>query len=142
MRPGTGALDRSFNVGVSGSRDRFAPYVQELDVSADGRWLVIGGNFQRVGAAERHQVAVINLSGASPRVASWSTSRYRGDCASSYDDTYIRGVDISPDGSFFVVNTTGAYIAFNRMCDSSARWEMPPARAVGGPADLGQPHRR
>ena len=108
-----------------------APYVQELDVSADGRWLVIGGNFQRVGSAERHQVAVINLSGTSPWVASWSTGRYRGDCAKSYDDTYIRGIDISPDGSFFVVNTTGAYVAYDRMCDSSARWELPPGRGRG-----------
>ena len=132
LRPATGALDTSFRLPVAESRDQFAPYVQELDVSADGDWLVIGGNFQRVGGAERHQVAVIKLNGDRPRVASWATGRYRGDCAKSYDDTYIRGIDISPDGSYFVVNTTGAYIAFNRMCDSAARWELPPAGAGGG----------
>ncbi|MDZ5621526.1 hypothetical protein SFC88_11835 [Nocardioides sp. HM23] len=129
VRPGTGALDRSFHLGVTGSRDQFAPYVQELDVSADGRWLVIGGNFQRVGTAERHQVAVINLTGDRPRVAPWSTGRYRGDCAKSYNDTYIRGIDVSPDNKFFVVNTTGAHLGPDRMCDSSARWELPPAGA-------------
>jgi hypothetical protein len=131
IRPGTGALDSSFKLQVAGSRDPFPPYVQELDVSENGRWLVIGGNFQRVGSAERHQVAVIYLAGTSPRVASWSTGRYRSDCAESYDDTYIRGIDISPDASYFVVNTTGAYIGYNRMCDSSARWEMPPGTGLG-----------
>ncbi len=124
IKPGTGALDSSFKLQIAGSRDQFKPYVQELDVSADGRRLVIGGNFQRVGSAERHQVAVINLTGNSPRVTSWATSRYRSDCAKSYDDTYIRGIDISPDNKYFVVNTTGAYIGFNRMCDSAARWEL------------------
>ena len=143
VNPNTGALDKSFKLGVTGSRDRFAPYVQELDVSADGRWLVIGGNFQRVGGAERHQVAVINLSG------SQAEGRVRGRPAatgatarSRTDDTYIRGIDISPDGTFFVVNTTGAYVAYDRMCDSSARWELPPAERPRRTADLGHPHRR
>lgn len=130
IKPRTGALDRSFTLGVTGSRDQFAPYVQDLDVSADGRWLVIGGNFKRVGRAERHQVAVINLAGPRPRVSSWATGRYRGDCAIAYKDTYIRGIDISPDSKYFVVNTTGAFIGRDLMCDSSTRWELPP-RAVG-----------
>ncbi len=30
-----------------------------------------------------------------------------------------------------MVNTTGAYIAYDRMCDSSARWELPPAGGRG-----------
>jgi hypothetical protein len=119
INPRTGALDRTFRIQATGSRDRFAPYVQDLDVSPDGRWLVIGGNFTRVGGKERHQVAVINLGGDRPRVSQWSTGRYRGDCAVSYKDTYIRGIDISPDSRFFVVNTTGAFIGFDLMCDSS-----------------------
>jgi hypothetical protein len=131
IKPGTGALDSSFKLQVAESRDPFPPYVQELDVSDNGRWLVIGGNFQRVGSAERHQVAVISLAGTSPRVAPWATGRYRSDCAKSYDDSYIRGIDISPDASYFVVNTTGAYIGYNRMCDSSARWELPPGTGLG-----------
>ena len=91
IRPGSGALDKSFHLQVAESRDRFKPYVQELDVSANGKWLVIGGNFKRVGTANREQVAVINLSGSIPKVAPWATRRYHGDCSASYNDTYIRG---------------------------------------------------
>ena len=126
IKASTGALIPSFKLPVAGSRDQFAPYVQELDVSPNGRWLVIGGNFQKVGRAKRTQVAVIDLSGSAAKVAPWSTRRYVGDCAKSYKDTYIRGIDISPDSTFFVVNTTGAYVGYDLMCDSTSRWEMPP----------------
>ncbi len=130
--PDTGAIDLTFDLPISESRDQYAPYVQELDVSADGKWLVIGGNFKRVGNATRHQVAVIDLTGTSPTVAPWATDRYEMQCSGSYPDTYIRGVDISPDGKYFVVNTTGAYFAYDTMCDSTARWELPPAETGGG----------
>ena len=141
--PDTGAIDLTFDLPISESRDQYAPYVQELDVSADGKWLVIGGNFKRVGNATRHQVAVIDLTGTSPTVAPWATDRYEMQCSGSYPDTYIRGVDISPDGKYFVVNTTGAYFAYDTMCDSTARWELPPAGDRWRPAaDVGQPHRR
>ncbi|PWN04614.1 hypothetical protein DJ010_03020 [Nocardioides silvaticus] len=128
----TGALVPSFTLPLARSRDRFPPYVQELDVSPNGRWLVIGGNFRKVGRAERTQVAVIDLAGAKARVAPWSTRRFVGDCAKSYEDTYIRGIDISPDNKFFVVNTTGAYIGYDRMCDSTSRWELPPGSSGSG----------
>ncbi len=130
--PVTGALDPSFDLPIAESRDQYAPYVQELDVSANGRWLVIGGNFKKVGAATRHQVAVIDLAGAGPTVSPWSTDRYEGVCAAAYPDTYIRGIDIAPDNSYFVVNTTGAYLGYDKMCDTSARWELPPASTGGG----------
>lgn len=124
----TGKLVRSFHLPLSRSRDRFPPYVQELDVSRNGRWLVIGGNFRRVGKANRTQVAVIDLSGKRAKVARWATKRFVPDCAKSFDDTYIRGIDISPDNKFFVVNTTGAYRGHKKLCDSSSRWELPPAQ--------------
>lgn len=130
--PDTGDRDTSFNLPISESRDQYAPYVQELDVSDDGQWLVIGGNFKKVGNAVRHQVAVIDLAGVSPKVSPWSTDRYEGVCAAAYPDTYIRGIDISPDGTYFVVNTTGAFRGNTTMCDTAARWELPPAATGGG----------
>jgi hypothetical protein len=41
----------------------------------------------------------------------------------------MRDVDVSPDGSYFVVVTTGAYRA-GSLCDAAARWET----AVTGPS--------
>ena len=52
LDPTTGAPLASFNLPVTGSRDEFGPYVIELETSADGRWLVIGGNFVDVAGAD------------------------------------------------------------------------------------------
>ena len=118
LDPTTGAPLASFNLPVTGSRDEFGPYVIELETSADGRWLVIGGNFVDVAGQARHQLAVIDLGGATAAVADWSTDGYVNDCASVYDDTWIRGIDISPDSKYFVVNTTGAFFGNQSLCDT------------------------
>jgi hypothetical protein len=132
LDPTTGAPLSSFNLPVTVSRDEFGPYVIELETSADGRWLVIGGNFVDVAGAERHQLAVIDLSGATATVADWSTDGYVNDCASVYNDTWIRGIDISPDNKYFVVNTTGAFFGNQSLCDTATRWELPPAMSGDG----------
>ena len=132
LDPTTGAPLASFNLPVTGSRDEFAPYVIELETSADGRWLVIGGNFVDVAGQARHQIAVIDLGGATAAVADWSTNGYVNDCASVYDDTWIRGIDISPDSKYFVVNTTGAFFGNQSLCDTSTRWELPPVMSGAG----------
>ncbi len=58
--------------------------------------------------------------------------RFIGDCAPAYEDTYIRGVDISPDNSYFVVNTTGGFFGADKMCDTASRWELPPSATGAG----------
>ena len=55
-------------------------------------------------------------------VTDWATTRFQQQCASVFD-TYMRDVDISPDGSYFVVGTTGAYRA-GSLCDAASRWEL------------------
>ncbi len=130
--PDTGDLDPTFDLPIADSRYQYPPYVQELDVDADGRWLIIGGNFGRVGNATRHQVAVIDLSGVGPVVADWTTNRYQGPCAAVYADTYIRDVDVSPDSNYFVVTTTGAFRGNTTLCDTAARWELPPTGSGSG----------
>ncbi|CAN5344055.1 hypothetical protein BH09ACT12_BH09ACT12_27820 [soil metagenome] len=130
LDPATGATQTDFNLPLTDSRDQYAPYLQEMDASADGRWLAIAGNFQSVGTVERNQVALIDLQapGGAPRVANWSTDLYSNDCASVYDDSWVRAVDISPDSTYLVIAGTGAYSA-DTLCDSAARWELPPTQS-------------
>jgi hypothetical protein len=64
---------------------------------------------------------MLNLTTSPVTVTDWATTRYQQQCAKVFD-TYMRDVDISPDGSHFVVGTTGAYRA-GSLCDSAARWE-------------------
>ena len=129
LDPVTGKVQTDFAMPATQSRDQYAPYVIEMAASPNGRWLAVAGSFERIANQPRNQLALIDLSGP-PALANWSTEAYAPDCSSVTNDTYIRGLAFSPDSSFMVVNTTGAYVGLDTMCDTSSRWELPPA-AVG-----------
>lgn len=102
--------------------------IKRLDVSADGSRLVAIGNFSKVGGQPRAQVAVLDTSGTPASVAPWVTDRFsaaRNDCAGVFD-SFVRDVDLSPDGSYFAVTTTGAFAGgagSGTLCDTTSRWE-------------------
>ena len=80
-------------------------------------------------------------TGASAAVRTdWRTHRYEPYCSKGAFDSYMRGVDFSPDGTFFVIATTGGPNA-GTLCDTASRWETSRHRRRRG-ADLGQRHRR
>jgi hypothetical protein len=117
----TGDVVQTFDIPVTTAIKNTA-HVFKVDVTPDGSRMVILGNFKSVGGQPRDQVAMINL--ASPaQVSTWQTDGYRGlVCASSYD-MYVRDVDFAPDGSYFVIVTTGAWRGTSTLCDTAARWE-------------------
>ena len=129
LDPTTGAVDPGFDVPFT-HPPRSTMGVPEIDVSADGSRLVAVGNFSRVAGAERTQVAVLDLRTAPVSVAAWQTDRYPVFNPSNVSFTwcsptfpsYLRDVDFSPDGSYFVVVTTGSNRP-GRLCDTAARWE-------------------
>jgi hypothetical protein len=68
-------------------------------------------------------MAFINL-GAPSTVSSWQTNLYGNNCASVFD-TYMRDVDISPDGAYAAVVTTGGPgNNTDGLCDTAARWDL------------------
>ena len=91
-------------------------------MSPDGSKLVIIGNFMKVNTQPRPQVALIDLSTTPASLANWQTDRYVPPCFSNAFDTYMRDVDFSPDGSYFVIASTGGP-NFGTLCDTAARWE-------------------
>jgi WD40 repeat protein len=105
--------------------------VMRFDATPDGSKLVVIGNFTSVGGQTRQNAAVLDLtSTGGATVNGWTTDLYRyGLCSSTYD-TYVYDVDVSPDGSYFVIVTTGAAGGTSKLCDSAARWET----NVNGPA--------
>jgi hypothetical protein len=132
----TGALDTAFTVGATEGRTRLdgtaiTASVAEMDADAAGTRLVILGNFRKVGGQSRQQIAMIDLTQRS--VTGWFTNRYPNDVAGSAQafkcgqsfDTQMRDVEFSPDGSYFVVVTTGGAADRNAssLCDTATRWE-------------------
>jgi hypothetical protein len=118
----TGAVDPdvSFSITDPHTSDS-TPWVYSMDVSPDGSDLVIIGNFMKVNGLSRPQAALLNLSTTPASPADWQTDRYIPPCSSSFD-TYMRDVDFSPDGSYFVIVSTGGP-NFGTLCDTAARWE-------------------
>ena len=120
------------------------PRVESIAVTPDGRTLVAGGNFTKADSADRFQIALIDVTpGSSASVLNWHTNRFDDRrtgasstwptddktglpdpfrCASKFD-THMRDMDISPDGKYFVVVTTGGF-SRGTMCDTASRWEI------------------
>jgi hypothetical protein len=130
---GTGAVLAGVNVAFTGVYDPDnagggRTNISRFDVSPDGSRLAAVGNFATVGGQPRAQVAVLDTGGDTTTVAPWATNRFdraHNSCARVFD-TFTRDIDFAPDGSYFVVSTTGAFAGgagSGTMCDSVSRWE-------------------
>jgi hypothetical protein len=127
-RWGLAAVDVNSGVLEPGVAVRFSDPINDvltvyrIAIRPDGSRLVALGSFLKADGKDRPQLAVIDLDGGQARLADWHTDGYADPCSSSFGPTYMRGVDISADGSFFVVVTTGGKA--RSLCDSVARFEL------------------
>jgi hypothetical protein len=108
----TGARDTTFGVSISNpvvvSGTALALRVEAMSLSADGSTLAIAGTFTKVSGFSATRVALIDTGGAlgsAARVADWAVPVLTNNCSSQHN--YVRGIDISPDGSFLVIADTG-----------------------------------
>lgn len=108
------------NDSGSGAQGPVGPW--NLDVTPDGSKLVVIGNFKYVDGQLRDQVAQVDLGATSATLADWRTERYSPYCYNWAYDSYVRGVSYSPDGSYFVIASTGGGVQ-NTLCDAAARFE-------------------
>jgi PKD repeat protein len=119
--PITGALDADARADFTDPRRDSFLTIGTGDITADGTRMVVAGNFTKVNGQDRYQIAQLDLTTSPITVTDWSTNQYGDGCASAFA-TYMRDVDYSPDGSYFVAVTTGAY-STTYLCDTAARWE-------------------
>lgn len=98
--------------------------VAKLAANPDGTRMVAIGNFKHADGLDRDQVALIRLGADTATVdTDWKTLRYTPACSKNSFDSYVRDVDFSPDGSYFVIATSGA--GYNgTLCDSAARFDV------------------
>ncbi|GIF68816.1 hypothetical protein Ais01nite_68510 [Asanoa ishikariensis] len=117
----SGAVDTGFDAKLTAT-EMARVRVEDMALSPDGRRLVAVGAITHAGGQPRNQLALLDVSGPKALVANWYTDAFRSQCDTSLD-TYLRGVDYSPDGAYFVTVTTGALTGPGKMCDSAARFE-------------------
>jgi len=132
----TGAYDSFFTGVVAGTHRQVSTDVTNvlaITTDPENDELVAVGNFTSVNGQFREQIAKFSIGGASYSLANWYTRLFESDCSSNFE-TYVVDVSYSPDGSFFVVGTTGAYGGFTAStnltsgCDVVTRFE---ANGVG-----------
>ncbi len=125
----TGALDPFLDLDVAGHHNDSGSGAQapvgprESGVTPAGDRLVVVGNFRTVGGLDRDQIVMLDLTGPTAVVStSWYTTQYTPICSPRAFDSYMRDVEMSPDGSFFVVSSTGGPHT-GTLCDTAARFE-------------------
>lgn len=118
----TGVADGNFDFAITKPRSGTLKVYRLAVDNADKR-MVVNGTFTRVNGQTRHQIAMINTGEGAAKLSSWSTARYSTPCNLAAFDTYMRGMDFSPDGKYFVVVTTGGPYGTSQLCDTAARWE-------------------
>ncbi len=135
LNPTTGAVDTYLNVQLTGhhsyngSGANGAVGANRMAVNPAGTRLVVIGNFKNADGVVHDQVVMIDLNTTSAVVdPNWNTSGYSAACYSNAFDSYIRGVDFSPDGAYFVIVATGGngtnIDGTPSLCDTAARWTM------------------
>ena len=128
VNPVTGKFDPFMKQVISGLHNGGTTTVQKIDINSQGTRLIALGNFDAIDASKHHQLLMLDLSGTVSTTANWQTAFYETACSKSFN-SYMRDLDFSPDGTFFVVATTGAYGGAGIACDSTARFETNAAGA-------------
>lgn len=128
LRPKTGRDTGYLDLRIAGrvARNAGSTDVYRFAVSPDRRRLVAIGNFTSVAGVERWRAVMLNLGKKRARLNAWSYEPLQRSCAASSLPNYLKDVDFSPDGSYFVLVSTG-YVPQagglgTDVCDAAARF--------------------
>lgn len=129
LNPLTGADTGYIGFSISGkvASNSGPTKVYRFAVNPAGTRLVAVGNFDSVGGQPRQRVFMANLGPAAATVSDWYYQPFDNMCAANSLPAYMRDVDFSPDGSYFVVDSTGFVPKTGGIgrdiCDAAARFE-------------------
>ncbi len=123
LDPVTGAATGFVDVAVAGRVDygRSVSHVYRFAVDPAERRIVIMGNFSSIAGQSRSRVAMLDVNQFGTRLASFNDIRFHEACDVTMP-AYFRDADWSPDGSYFVLVTTGL-VGPGSLCDSASRWD-------------------
>jgi hypothetical protein len=130
VNPTTGADTGYINLGISGSAAVPAEptKVQKFAVNPAGTRLVAVGNFTTVSGQRRWRAFVVDLGTTSATLNAWRYAPLEQLCTSPDRTDYLRDVDFSPDGTYFVMVSTGNVPLTGQVgtaiCDAAARFEI------------------
>ncbi len=130
LDPATGRDTGYLDLGIAGSVASNAGRTDVYRFAVDPRQtrLVAVGNFTSVSGQRRRHVFMVVLGTTSTRLHPWYYRPLDRPCRSTSTPAYMRDVDFAPDGSYFVLASTG-FIPRTQaelgtaLCDAAARFE-------------------
>jgi hypothetical protein len=129
LNPTTGADTGYIDIDIAGTvASNAGPTdVYRFAVNPAGTKLVAIGNFTTVGGRSQRRAFMLDLGSSSASLNAWYYTPLANNCRATKLPAYLRDVDFSPDGSYFVIVSTG-FIAFSGgigrdLCDAAARFE-------------------
>ncbi|MEZ5281241.1 MAG: Ig-like domain-containing protein [Acidimicrobiales bacterium] len=103
-----GSVDPGFTLGIEGGIGvGGALSVKGMAVTPDSRSLVVLAPARFIGGEERYGLAKISIQGDVAKMQKWRTRLFEDNIGRAGGQFWLRGFDMSPDGTFFVVTTSG-----------------------------------
>jgi Domain of unknown function (DUF5122) beta-propeller len=128
LDPTTGADTGYLALGITGSiaSNAGSTRIYRFAVNPAGDRLVALGNFTTVAGQPRRQAFMLRL-GTTATLSPWHPHALDLQCTATDTPVYLRDVDFSPDGGYFVIVASG-YLAKTgdvgtAVCDAASRWE-------------------
>ncbi|MBA2532891.1 MAG: delta-60 repeat domain-containing protein [Nocardioidaceae bacterium] len=129
LNPTTGADTGFINVPITGSvaANAGSTDIYRFAVNPAGDRLVALGNFTSVAGQTRYRAFMLTLGPTAATLNPWYYQPLENMCRAVSLPAYLRDVDFSPDGSYFVFVSTG-FIPNSGgegrdLCDATARFE-------------------
>jgi len=127
----TGANTGYVNLDISGEQPNAwgTTAVYQFAIDPAGSRLVGVGNFTTVGGQSRQRAFMLDLNAGSATVDPWYYAPLAKACAivTPHMIAYLTDVDFAPDGSYFVLVSTGfvprSGDLYETICDATARFE-------------------
>ncbi|PZS34803.1 MAG: hypothetical protein DLM59_04050 [Pseudonocardiales bacterium] len=121
VNPTTGADTGYVNLSIGGA------YVYRFAVDPAGTRLVALGNLTTVNGLVRARAFMLDLGATSATLDPWYYQPLTKPCRSAATVEYLRDVDFSPDGTYFVFASTGFISRSGELgetlCDAATRFE-------------------
>jgi hypothetical protein len=129
ISPATGADTGYITQDIAGSvADRAGPtHIYRFAVNEDGNRLVAVGNFTTVDGQPRARAFMLDLRDTGAVLDPWYYPPLTRTCAAQiHIPQYLRDVDFAPDGTWFVIGSTGGVPRRGgigtEVCDAAARF--------------------
>jgi hypothetical protein len=138
LNPTTGADTGYISLGITGSVASNAgpTKIYRFAVNPAGDRLVAIGNFTSVASEPRRQAFMARL-GASATLSPWHPPALDLPCTATGIPVYLKDVDFSPDGSYFVFASSGNVPRSSdigkAVCDAGSRFETADETSLAKP---------